>query len=89
MKHYVTPTCKQKCRFLQITDGLWLCPHAAYGEATDKKGAVEEGRALLARAGGYEAVVARVLAAEAVKREEQRKKKEGKVRRLAESLRYE
>ena len=89
MKHYVKPECKYKCRFLQITDGLWMCPHAAYGEATDRKGAVEEARGLLARAGGYDAVLARVEGAEEAKREEARKKKQDKTKRLAESVRYE
>ena len=53
-------TCQFGCRFLEITPSLWLCPHASYGPATGLKGSVETARALLERAGGYAAVLARV-----------------------------
>lgn len=86
MKHLVTPQCRFKCRFLQITDGLWLCPHAAYGEATDRLGAVDEARRLLERQGGYDAVLARVYQSEEAKRAEAREKRQGKQRRLASSF---
>lgn len=69
MKHYVKPECKFKCRFLQITPGLWLCPHAAYGEASYYKGMVADGRALLDKWGGYEAVLAGIVEAEEAKKE--------------------
>jgi hypothetical protein len=57
---------------LQITDKLWLCPHAAFGEASWLKGAVEEARRLLERAGGYDAVLGRIVAEEQQRKEERR-----------------
>lgn len=65
---------------LQITDSLWLCPHAAWGSACDKKGAVEEARRLLALAGGYDAVAHRVEAEEAER--ERLRKERAKQRRV-------
>lgn len=59
VKHHVIPKCKYGCTFLQITDGLWLCEHASFGEASYLKGAVEEARILVARAGGLQALVAK------------------------------
>jgi len=58
-------TCRYKCRLLQITDELWLCPHTSYGPMAWKLGAVEEARRLLERAGGYQALLERVEAEEA------------------------
>lgn len=63
-RHLVKPECRHKCRFVQVTDELWLCPHAAYGRLSYMKGAIEEGRRLLDRAGGYDAVLAKIVAAE-------------------------
>lgn len=63
-RHMIKPTCKYKCRFLQISDELWLCPHAAYGRLSYLKGAIEEGRRMLERAGGYDAVLRRIQDAE-------------------------
>ena len=68
MKHLVKPTCKFGCTFIEVTPALFLCPHASYGEASYLRGAVEEARRLVDKAGGYEAIVARVNAA----KEEQR-----------------
>lgn len=45
------------CEWLQITDALWLCPHASYGEAAIGAGAVEEARRMMERAGGYAALL--------------------------------
>ena len=89
MKHLIKPSCKYGCRFLQVTDELWLCPHAAYGQASYLRGAVEEGRQLLERAGGYEAVLERIVAAEDKKKEERRERREQKSERLAASVRYD
>lgn len=89
MKHYVKPECKFKCRFLQITDAIWVCPHAAYGEGTDRIGAVEEARRLLERAGGYDQVLAGIQRAEFERKEAARKKREDKQTRLAQSIRYD
>ncbi len=74
MKHLVKPECKHGCRFLQITPALALCPHASYGEASYLIGAVEEARALLERAGGYNAVLARIVAGEDARKEARRKR---------------
>lgn len=76
MKHYVKPECKYGCRFLQITPALWLCPHASYGEASYLKGAVDEARALLDKAGGYTTVLAGIVAKEEAKKETAREERE-------------
>jgi hypothetical protein len=89
MKHYVKPECRHKCRFLQISDGLWLCKHMAYGEATHKKGALEEARRLLERSGGYDAVLVRIQNAEEQKREAAREKQKKQAQKLAQSVRFE
>jgi len=88
MRHPVKPKCKHKCRFLQITDELWLCPHAAYGAATDLAGAVEEGRLLLDQAGGYDAVLARIQQREEEALAAARMRREAKSQRLADTLKY-
>jgi hypothetical protein len=72
VKHVVKPRCKHECRFLQVTPALWLCPHAAYGQASYLKGAVAEARTLLERAGGYDTVLARVVAEEEQRRQARR-----------------
>lgn len=64
MKHVVKPTCRHKCRFLQISDELWLCPHASYGRLSYMKGAVEDARALMERHGGYDGLLAIITAEE-------------------------
>jgi hypothetical protein len=68
---------------------LWLCPHAAYGEASYYKGAIEEARALVERSGGYEAVLARIEGKEAEARAAARERREAKQRRLADSVKYQ
>lgn len=88
MKHVVKPKCKYNCRILQVTDSIWLCPHLAYGEGTDLKGAVEAARELIDRAGGYDAVLARVENAESQRREEAKQKRDSKAQRIAESVKY-
>lgn len=82
------PRCRFGCRFVQITDNLWLCPHASWGEASWKLGAVDEARQLLEKAGGYDVVLARVIEAEDKKREESMKKREQKERRVEATLKY-
>lgn len=76
MKHYVKPECKYGCRFLLITPGLWLCPHADYGEASYLKGAVEEARAMLEKAGGYDFVLAGIVEKEEAKKQAAREERE-------------
>jgi hypothetical protein len=88
MKHYLKPTCRHGCRFVQVSDELWLCPHAAYGRGSYLKGAVEEARALLERSGGYEAALNRVIQAEEVRREEARQRRQARQQRQTDSLRY-
>lgn len=70
MKHLVKPECRHGCRYLMITPALWLCPHSAYGEASYLRGAVDQARVTLERSGGYDAVLARVEAAEAKKKKD-------------------
>ena len=90
MKHYVKPECKHGCRFLQITPALWLCPHASYGEASYLKGAVDDARELLAKAGGYDAVLARIVEAEEAKRADAREEREERAKNppASRALRY-
>lgn len=47
------PTCSRGCRMIPVVPNLWLCEHAAYGSLANLKGAEDEARRLLARAGGY------------------------------------
>lgn len=68
MRRVVKPKCKFGCTFIEVTPSLFLCPHASYGSASYLKGADEEARRLLDRAGGYDVVLARIEAA----KEEQR-----------------
>jgi geranylgeranyl pyrophosphate synthase len=84
----LTPRCKYKCQFIQITDNLFLCPHAAYGSASDRLGAVEEARHLLERQGGYDAVLARVQEAHQRKLEELQRAREDKDKQLTKTLKY-
>lgn len=62
MRQAIKPRCRYGCRFLDITPGLSLCPHTAVGWASNLKGAVEEARRMLEREGGYDVVLARVVA---------------------------
>lgn len=89
MKHYVKPKCKYECRFLQISDELWMCKHMAYGSATSRLGAVEEGRRLLERAGGYDAVLARIQQREEEQRIAAKERANKQRERLAGSVRHE
>lgn len=88
MKHLLTPTCRYGCRFLQISDELWLCPHAAYGQLSYRLGAVEEARRLLDHAGGYDTVLARVVRDEQAAKDEKRRRRLEQLRRAVESVRY-
>jgi hypothetical protein len=89
VKHYLKPQCRHKCRFVQVTEELWLCPHAAYGAASYLSGAIADARALLERAGGYDAVLKRIVEREEEQRAAARERAQSKSRRLAESVRYE
>jgi hypothetical protein len=88
-RHYVKPSCRFKCRFIQITDELWLCPHASFGAASYKLGAVEEARRLLEQAGGYDQVLGKILAEEAEARAERDDAREKARRIAAASVRYD
>lgn len=83
------PECKHKCRFILITPDLYLCPHAAYGKATSRKGAVEEARQLLERQGGYFEVLDRVEAEEERRRQEAAEKRAHQHEALSKSLKYQ
>lgn len=88
-KHYVRPECKHGCRFLQISDELWLCPHASYGRLSYMKGAVEDARRLLEHQGGYAVVLTRVEAAEAERKKERDEKLRENAERMQKTVRYE
>lgn len=68
MKRAVKPRCKYGCTFIEVTPALFLCEHADYGAASYLKGAVEEARRLVEKAGGFEKIRQRLDAA----KEEQR-----------------
>lgn len=88
VKHEVTPDCNHGCRFIRVSDELWLCPHTSYGRASYLKGAVEEGWRLLERAGGYDKLIADQLEAEAQAKIERATERE-RARELAnKALRY-
>lgn len=86
MKNIVKPECRHGCRFLQINDELWVCPHASYGNGSYRLGAVEEARRLVERAGGFEALVDKLEHEEAAKRE--RKKEAQRERAAGVKVRY-
>ena len=58
------PKCQYGCRFLQITESLWLCPHTSYGASSYLLGAVDEARRMIERNGGYNAMLEDIMAAE-------------------------
>jgi hypothetical protein len=88
-RHFVKPRCQFGCRFLQITDELWLCPHAAFGEASYKLGAVEEARRMMEKAGGYDKLLRALEAQEAEERREKRQKYLDAVERTQKAVRYD
>jgi len=57
------PRCKYGCTFIEVTPSLFLCEHADYGAASYLKGAVEEARRLVEKAGGFEKIRQRLDAA--------------------------
>ncbi len=87
-KQLIKPECKRGCRFIQITDQLWLCPHAAYGFATNLKGAIEEGRRMMERAGGYAHLLAIVEAEEARHQAELKDNREHRRAQAQATMRY-
>jgi hypothetical protein len=89
MRRATQPRCRHGCRFLQITPGLYLCPHASWGFASNLRGAVDEARQLLARAGGYETLLAKLVAEEEERKAERRETLAEKRERLAASVRYD
>lgn len=82
-RQVVKPRCKFGCTFIEVTPALFLCEHADYGSASYLKGAVEEARRLVERAGGFEKIRQRL---DAVK-EEQRVAAQEKARAQALSRR--
>lgn len=62
---------------LLITPDLYLCDHEAYGPLASRKGAIDEARAIVDRAGGFKAIRQRVDA----ETEKARLKREGERRR--------
>jgi len=64
VKRAVKPRCKYGCTFIEVTPALFLCEHADYGAASYLKGAVEEARRLVERAGGFEKIRQRLDAAQ-------------------------
>lgn len=89
MRRASMPRCRHGCRFIEITSGLFLCPHASWGFTSNLLGAVEEARALLARAGGYDEVLANVVAAEDKRKQDREAKRQNTLERLSATLKYE
>lgn len=61
--------CKRGHRMIEIVPGLHLCECSDYGRLSYRKGATEEARRLIARAGGLEKL------RDAIEAEEERKRK--------------
>jgi len=74
---------------LQISDELWLCPHASYGRLSYMKGAVQEARRLLEQQGGYDHVLSNVLAAEEARRMERQERLREQYQQMKKAVRYE
>jgi len=89
VKRVVKPRCRFECRFIQVGDNLWLCPHASFGSASYLRGAVEEARAMVERAGGYEAIVRRLQAEEAKRKQDRADALEQGRANIARSVRYD
>jgi len=81
MRRATTPRCRHGCRFIQISDTLWLCLHASWGATSYLRGAVEEARRLLERVGGYETVLAGIVAAEEERKEARKEERERQAKR--------
>lgn len=89
MRHAVKPSCRFGCRFLQISDSLWLCPHASFGEGSYMIGAVQDARRMVERAGGYDKLLSDEVHAEAARRDKQKKRAERAAATRAATLRYD
>lgn len=88
MRNVVKPECRHGCRFIQISDSLWLCPHASYGSSSYLKGAVEAARRALEQAGGYIKIVAALEAVEVARAKAREEERDKQRKRLASSVRY-
>jgi len=89
VKHVVKPRCRFGCRFIQVSTNLWLCPHASFGSASYLKGAVEEARAMVEKAGGYEAIVRRLQDQEGQRKHDREDALEQGRVNIARSVRYD
>lgn len=89
MAQLVKPRCRFKCRFIQITDTLWLCPHSAFGSSSDRMGAVAEARRLLERQGGYDVILSRIVEAEEERKLDQRIDRERAQEKADRDLKYD
>jgi hypothetical protein len=88
MRHVTAPRCRFKCRLLPITDNLWLCPHASWGDAVYQLGAEEEGRRLMDKAGGYDVLLAKIMDAEDERKRHRRIDDEHRRDQAAAAVRY-
>lgn len=86
MRNAVKPKCKHGCTFIEVTPNLYLCEHADYGSATNLKGAVEEARRLVAKAGGFEKIKQRIDNAKEEQRQAAQEAREQALRR--QRIRY-
>jgi hypothetical protein len=83
------PRCRFGCRFIQVSDRLWLCPHASWGEASYMLGAVEEARRLLEKVGGYDTVLRRLEDEEKRRHEARKASLKERERKAQADVRYE
>jgi hypothetical protein len=59
IKQHKAGACRQECEGIQVTEQLWVCPHTAWGWQSNLKGAVDEARRMIERAGGYNQMLIR------------------------------
>lgn len=87
-RNAVKPRCRFGCRFIQVSDNLWLCPHASFGSASYLKGAVDAAWAMVEKAGGYDAIVRRFEAEEGQRKQDREAALEQGRVNIANSVRY-
>lgn len=78
--------CANDHRMIEVVPGLLLCECSSYGPLSDMKGAVEEARALVARAGGIEALRDRVEGQERKRKAEAKEASLDRARQFSSGL---
>jgi hypothetical protein len=69
--------CVRDHRMIEVVDGLWLCECASYGRLASLKGAEEEARRIVDRAGGLGKMRDAIELAEAMVKEKRERARKG------------